>query len=260
MRRPSSSPRTTSWSRIRGRRSSGPTPWPILPGRRTRTSSPTSARTARATSSPRPRAPTCSSSTGSAEDPAMLTIEPPIYQVRGVTIFRDHEDPDQFYFLPPVPRLAPQGDGVAFALFKYRRDLTDNPELDPTRAKGGGLALFEVETPVPSAAAIQAELSSLAQRADARLSPVLFRSGTVQAIVAHAEGDRFVQDLVNARAAPLTYPHHAAFALALSAEGATLVEAAARGGQLPVGVAYEFRFPALTPSLHARAHMDYDRI
>ena len=190
----------------------------------------------------------------------MLTIEPPIYQVRGVTIFRDHEDPDQFYFLPPVPRLAPQGDGVAFALFKYRRDLTDNPELDPTRAKGGGLALFEVETPVPSAAAIQAELSSLAQRADARLSPVLFRSGTVQAIVAHAEGDRFVQDLVNARAAPLTYPHHAAFALALSAEGATLVEAAARGGQLPVGVAYEFRFPALTPSLHARAHMDYDRI
>jgi hypothetical protein len=190
----------------------------------------------------------------------VVIIEPPFYQVRGATILRDHEHPDQLHLLPPTARLAAAGDGLAFTLYKYRRDLTDNPELDPTRAKGAGLALFEVEASVANLGAIQAEAAALAGRPDARLSPVLFRSGTVQAIVAHAEGDRFIEDLVDRRAAPLTYPHHTAFAMALSAEGATLFDAAARGGLLPVGVAFELRFLALTPSLHARVHMDYDRI
>jgi hypothetical protein len=190
----------------------------------------------------------------------VITLDPPPLQARGITIFGDSDDPDQFYFLPPAPKLAPAGDGVSFTLYKYRRDLTDNPELDPTRAKGAGLALFEVETPVANTAAIQAEVAGATERPNARLSPIVFRSGTVAAIIAHVDGDNFVEDLVNSRAAPLTYPHHAAFAMALSAEGATLFEAAARGGQLPVGVAYELRFLALTPSLHARVHMDYDRI
>jgi hypothetical protein len=190
----------------------------------------------------------------------VVTIEGPLYQVRGATILRDLDDPDQLHLLPPAARLAPAGDGLAFTLYKYRRDLTDNPELDPTRAKGAGLALFEVDTSAANLDAIQAEAAALAGRPNARLSPVLFRSGTVQAIVAHADGDRFIEDLVDRRAAPLTYPHHAAFAMALSAEGASLFEAAARGGLLPVGVALELRFLAVTPSLYARVHMDYDRI
>lgn len=33
----------------------------------------------------------------------MLTIDPPFYQLKGVTVFRDHEDLDQFYCLPPRP-------------------------------------------------------------------------------------------------------------------------------------------------------------
>ena len=50
----------------------------------------------------------------------MLTIEAPFYQVRGVTIFRDHENPDQHYCLPATVRLARQGfDGnLAFTLYK----------------------------------------------------------------------------------------------------------------------------------------------
>ncbi len=66
----------------------------------------------------------------------MLTIKPPFYQIRGVTIFRDHERPDDFYYLPPRAALARQGDRLSCTLFKYRRDLTDNPALDPTRARG----------------------------------------------------------------------------------------------------------------------------
>jgi hypothetical protein len=179
-----------------------------------------------------------------------------------MTIFRDHENADQFYCLPAVATLAQTGpDGqLAFTLYKYRRDLTDNPALDPTSARGAGLALFEVEIPIEQPALVQAELASLTQRQEARLDPVMFRSTTVHAIVAHGEGDRLIEDLVETHQGPLTPPYHSSFALALSAEGATLFEQAARGGQLPVGVAYDMRFLALTPALHARVQMDYERI
>lgn len=192
----------------------------------------------------------------------MLTIDTPFYQIRGVTIFRDDRDPDQFYYLPPAVRLARQADGKtpAFTLYKYRRDLTDNPALDPTKARGAGLALFETEMPLEHAVLVLTELSSQAQRPNARLDPVLFRSGKVHAIVAHARDDKMVEDLVETANAPLTSPYHSAFALALSAEGATLFDKAARGGQVPAGVVYEMKFLALTPSLHARVRMNYDRI
>ncbi|MGH8531191.1 MAG: hypothetical protein ACREV1_00325 [Gammaproteobacteria bacterium] len=190
----------------------------------------------------------------------MLTIEPPFFVIRGITILREDTDLDQFYYLPPMPVLAHSAAGLAFTLYKYRRDLTDNPELDPTRARGAGLALFEVEMPLPRPALLQAELAALTGRPDARLSPVLFRAGSVHAIIAHAAGDSFIEDLAETHKAPLTTPHHTSFALALSAEGATLFEQAARGGSLPVGVAYELRFLALTPALHARVRMHYERI
>jgi hypothetical protein len=192
----------------------------------------------------------------------MLTIEAPFYQVRGVTIFRDHEDPDQHYCLPAAVSLARQGPdgGLTFTLYKYRRDLTDNPSLDPTSARGAGLALFEAEMPVEKAEILRSELAGQAQRPNARIDPVLFRSGKVHALAAHSSGDNLIEDLVETSSAPLSSPYHSAFALALSAEGAALFQQAALGGQLPVGVVYEMRFLALTPSLHARVRMDYERI
>ena len=193
----------------------------------------------------------------------MLTIEPPFYTVRGVPVFRDDGDPRQFWVLPAPPALVGDDGQPGFTLYKYRRDLTDNPALDPTRARGGGLAFFDVETAPPPLAALQAEVSSLAGRPDAVVSPVVFRSGTVRGIIAHTGGtgnDELVEDLVQTTVASPVSPHRATFALALSAEGATLMEQAARGGSLPVGVAYELKFLALTPVLHAVVTMSYSRM
>ncbi len=191
----------------------------------------------------------------------MLTTEPPLYQVRGVTVFRDHEDPDQFYYLPPAPRLAETPDRKALTLYKYRRDLTDNPALDPTRALGAGLALFDTEAALPAelVAAARVELATESGRPEARLSPVQFRAGEVRAIVGRDEGERRVVDLVESHPAQLAAPHRATFALALTAQGATLFERAASAEALPVGVVYDLRFLALSPSLHARAELDYGR-
>ncbi|MEM7052237.1 MAG: hypothetical protein AAF604_21400 [Acidobacteriota bacterium] len=194
----------------------------------------------------------------------MLTLEPPFYSIDDLVVFRDEADPDLFHVLPGRPRLVLQGEGddavPRFTLYKYRRDLTDNPELDRTRARGGGLALFEVELPSDRLVRVQREVASQSGRPDARLSPVVFRSGTVATLIAHAEEDGLVEDLVDRHPAALTPPHRAAFAVALSAEGASLFEQAANGGELPVGVVYDLRFLALSPSLNAHVKMDYERI
>jgi hypothetical protein len=191
----------------------------------------------------------------------VLTIEPPFYLVRGTTIFRDHEDPDQFYFLPGGPQL------TSFTLYKYRVSISVDGS-DPTRAPGAGMALFEVEVPPPDLTVIEEELSSASGRDKPRLSPVMFRSAEVNAIVAGTDGDKLVNNLFETHAAPLVLPHHTAFALSLTAEGATLMQKAATaphdadGGAastaIPVGVVYELRFLALTPALHARVTMHYE--
>jgi hypothetical protein len=103
-------------------------------------------------------------------------------------------------------------------------------------------------------------VASLSGRPNAVVSPVVFRSAEVRAILARAEDDRLVEDLVQTTSVSPVAPHRASFALALSAEGATLMEQAALGGVLPVGVAYEMQFLALTPAIHARVRMDYERI
>ena len=191
----------------------------------------------------------------------MLTIEPPFYLIHGLTIFRDHENPDQFYFLPGGPQL------TSFTLYKYRVSIAADGS-DPTRAPGAGLALFEVEVPPPKLAIIETELSSQSGRENPQLAPVMFSSADVRAIIAKTDGDKLFEDLVETHAAPLVPPYHTAFALSLSAEGATLMQqaatapppadGAAASTAIPVGVVYELRFLALTPALHARVTMNYE--
>ena len=42
----------------------------------------------------------------------MLYLKPPYYLINGVTLFRDHEDPLQWYFLPAAPKLTMLTDPV----------------------------------------------------------------------------------------------------------------------------------------------------
>lgn len=190
----------------------------------------------------------------------MLTIEAPYYFIKGQIVFRDHQDADQFYVLPGDPRLAAEDGKLDFTLYKYRFDITADPSGDPTRARGAGIALFSTEIPVANLAALQGEVANQSGRSQARLTPVMFTTADVHALIAHTEGDNLISDLVETHAAPIVSPHHAAFALALTAEGATFVEAAVKGGASPVGVVYEMRFLALSPAVNAKVRMQYDRV
>lgn len=190
----------------------------------------------------------------------MIDLATPPLSLRGQTIFRDHADPDLFYYLPGIPRLVAEEGRSAFTLYKWRRDLSDNPALDPEHARGAGIALFETtcDPDLSLLAGIKAEIGATMGRMNVRLVPAPFRRGKVRTIIAPSEG--MVDDLVVTELAPLFAPWHAAFSLALNAEGARLFELALGGERLPIGVAYEWEFDALLPALHADVRMDYERI
>lgn len=176
----------------------------------------------------------------------MISVEAPLL-VAGTVVFRDGEDPDQFWALPGSPHLAPTTDGgSSFRLLEYRS----------ADGFGGGFAELEIELSLPSSAA----LSSVSGRPNARLSPVLFRSGDVSLLTMQGQGDALVQAVLGASNAPLAPPFHTVFALDVSEQGASLLAQAATDAATPIGVVYQLRFLAQTPALHAHVTMAYDRI
>ena len=137
----------------------------------------------------------------------MLTIEAPYYFIRNTLVFRDHQNPDQFYVLPGNPKLAAENGKLDFTLYKYRYDITADPASDPTRAKGAGLALFSVETPVANLAALTSDVAGQSGRSNAVLTPVVFTSAAVHAVVTHVDGNNMISDLIETHPAP--QPHSA---------------------------------------------------
>jgi hypothetical protein len=203
----------------------------------------------------------------------MIDLSPPFYEVSVTTretadgkkvkervlVFRDHADAELFHVLPPSPRLALRAGAPIFQLLLYRF-----PPDTEEGARGGGMALFEVEAGLSTSQldAVAREVSQLSGVPAARVLPVVFAGGTVRAIIAQRDAedaDRFIETLMDVRPAPPLPPYPSAFALSLSPEGASLIRQAVMGDELPVGVAYELRFDALLPALHARIRLDYER-
>lgn len=192
----------------------------------------------------------------------MITLEPPFYSVRGHTVLRDHADPDLHHVLPLRARLARTDEGPEFTLYKYRRDLTDNPELDPTQAAGAGMAFLTIDATITDSEleAIRGEVRRLAGRPNVRVAPALFKTGVAQLLVAQPEDGKLLTVARTEVPVSPASPHRATFALSLSAEGAALIEQAAQGGDVPAGVTYQFDLDGLLPALHATVKMDYERI
>ncbi|MCA9998137.1 MAG: hypothetical protein KDE56_20390, partial [Anaerolineales bacterium] len=77
----------------------------------------------------------------------MLYLDSPIGPINGLMIYRDHQDPDMFYYVPERPRLALNDGTPEFVFLKYRRDITDNADFDPDKDEslGGGFLAFTVD-------------------------------------------------------------------------------------------------------------------
>ncbi|NTU82805.1 MAG: hypothetical protein HGA45_26135 [Chloroflexales bacterium] len=198
----------------------------------------------------------------------MLYLEPPYLIVNGVTIFRDHSDREQLYFMPAAPRLTMLTDPATrqripqFQLIKYRG-----------RAGNGGFLNFDCNLGLE-----QAELDEIRDEArrqlrlrnTPRLAPVPLVDGTVKLMLLgkqtgdEAEADSAAPQFVlkiSHHAKPSLYgTNQAGFSVALDQEGVTVLEQAMQGEMSPLLVVYSLDYLALRPAYSVRLAIDWDRV
>lgn len=198
----------------------------------------------------------------------MLYLKPPYYLINGVTLFCDHEDRLQWYYMPAAPQLTMVVDRVSgaripqFQLIKYRG-----------RAGNGGFLNFDVNLGIEPdvLAEVRRELRSLEHLTDdPRLSPVLLEDGTVKLMLfGKQSGDASEDDTAEAQfvlkidhhAKPALYGNNqAAFSVKLDQEGVTVLEKAMQGEMSPIGVVYALDYLALRPAYNVRLSIDWERV
>ena len=190
--------------------------------------------------------------------------------VDGVTVYSDHADPNQFWYLPgPVDLSRRPEDGRPDLTFiKYKKAAVDGG------AKGGGFLMFTADLSLEEDLerkilnAVQAEAPDTP-----KLSVVPFDSGTVECIALDLQGSGgttsnsqtpgsfvAVEEILGATQPSLQGNNTAAFSLTLSADGATIMEKALEARTTPIGVLYQLKFTGLRPSLDVEVTADYTRI
>jgi len=209
----------------------------------------------------------------------MLYLNPPYFLIDGVSIFPDHADPLQFYYLPMMPHLTVDGDGAAalprLQLIEYRG-----------AAGSGGFLNFDVNLGLAPdvLASVAQDLKRQAQLSDnPRLSPVTFVDGSVKLMLLGAEsppppgaapgppppanaataapgGPRFVVKIQNAVKPALFGDNQATFSVQLDQYGATILRQALAGELAPVAVVYSLDFIALRPAFNVHLSIDWDRV
>lgn len=191
----------------------------------------------------------------------MLLFDDTSFKVGGASIFPDHSDPRQFWYLPTEVRLA-ERDGVpVFTLLKYR-----NRASQSDKTRGGGFLTFEVnlrlteEQQRDALKLIKRSLTTHGIDGDPVLSPVPFETGTVKAVALDLGGDKVI-----GAASPSLYGDNTAmFSLTLDEKYITILEDVFNNQDSnlvsPIGVIFDMEFRALRPRLQFTATAEIDRV
>ena len=219
----------------------------------------------------------------------MLYLNPPFYLIEGVTLFPDHADPLQFYFLPMQPHFTmvsgPNGTPIpSMQLIKYKGD-----------AGTGGFFNFDVDLSLPKGLLdeIAGELRGAAKLSGTpRLAPVPLVDGSCKLVLLGQEspappdpktgtapgtapgtppgttpagttpagGPQFVLKIQGAAKPSLYGDNNATFSVELDANGVTVMEQAMQGTLSPVGIIYELDFLGLRPAFAVKVTADWNRV
>ncbi|MBB5084427.1 hypothetical protein [Nonomuraea endophytica] len=195
----------------------------------------------------------------------MLQLGSQTFEVDGVTVFRDHADPDQFWYLATEVVLRTRSDGrAAFSFLQYRPDVKD------AGIEGGGFLMLETAVSLPAATRSKIMGQAQALAPNPRLAAAPVESGSVRCLALNLEGPGGttappgafapVTRIMGAAKPSLVGEETAAFSLVLDEAGATILEAAFANGLTPIGVVYDLTYSALTPDLHVEITADLDRV
>lgn len=200
----------------------------------------------------------------------MLLLDKNQREIDGITVFPDHADPMQFYYLPLSPHLTTIKDPGA--------GNAEVPQLSLIRMRGragsGGFLNFDVNLGATDdqVALIRRTLQQEERLRDLpRLAPVTTIGGTVRLLMlgrqsgdaapaAGGPGPQFVLKMDHHTSPSLYGNNQAAFSVKLDPEGVTVVEQSMNGEILPIAVVYSLSYLGLRPAYRVKLHIDWDRV
>ena len=202
----------------------------------------------------------------------MLKFSSKSNTLNGVTVFEDHADPNQFWYLPGPVSLArrPEDGRAALSFIKYKPSAVE-------AGKGGGFLIFEADLHLEEkrrASIIDWIKATFSGATNPRLTAVAFDEGTVQCIALDFQGSgkssvdpvvgdnrfRAVDKALGASTPSLYGDNSAAFSLSLSQEGARIIDEAFSKGTTPVGIIYNLKYTGIRPALDVTIEADFKRI
>lgn len=207
----------------------------------------------------------------------MLYLDAPYFFINGISVFRDHADPLQYYYALAQPRLRTTKDAATgkdvprMQLIKYRSLV----------AGKGGFLTFEVHLGLSDAEIdnLASEIRQLARLPRMpRVSPIQPIDGSVRLMILGTDTgavppparpgappppppeQRFVVKAQHFAKPALFGDNGAAFSVELDAAGTAIIEAAMKGEITPIVVVYSVDFAGLRPAFSVRLHIDWDRV
>jgi hypothetical protein len=197
----------------------------------------------------------------------MLLFSSRTFTVDGVTVFPDHKDPNQFWYLPAPVGLETEANSTEpqFLLIMYE------PDVAAAGVQGMGFLNVTMALKVSdqTQSKIVGEIRTNFPEADnPLLAPVPFDEGTVQIVALNLQGSGGtadtgtpgpVQGILGASNPELFGNNDALFALTLDERGATILEQAFQDGMTPVGGIYNLKFTGVLPALDVKITCDMKR-
>jgi hypothetical protein len=200
----------------------------------------------------------------------MLLFSSNSFTVNGITVFPDHADPNQFWYLPGPVGLETMAGSTEpqFLLIMYA------PDVASAGIQGVGflnVTLCLTLSPDNQEAIVGQIRSQFPNVANPLLSPVSFDQGTVQIVALNLQGSggttaagggagQAVEGILGASNPDLFGNNDALFAMTLSEEGATILEQAFQDGMTPVGAIYNMQFTGVQPALDVKITADLKRV
>ena len=205
----------------------------------------------------------------------MLYLDAPYYFINGISIFRDHDNPLQFYYAMAQPRLRTTLDPATgkqvprMQLIKYRSLV----------AGKGGFLTFEVHLGLSDAEIdmLAGEIKRLGRLTGTpRVVPIQPIDGSVRLMILGQDSGAvapparpgapapvvdtgFVVKMSHFAKPALFGDNGAAFSVELDEHGTAIIEAAMKGEITPIIVVYSLDFVGLRPAFSVRLHIDWDR-
>ena len=196
----------------------------------------------------------------------MLYLGGEYHLVKGVSVFPDHANKRQFYFLPLAPHLTVINGKPQIQLLQF------------TGAAGsGGFLNFTVDLGITPEhfESVRSEIARVFDvDGEVLLSPALLENGETRlSALGRTSGQPtpppdgtppppadFVVKIDHPAKPSLFGNNQATFSLQLDEAGVTLVKESFNGVLMPIGVVFDLEFLALRPAYNVRVHADWDRV